>query len=123
MSRLAEAVGLGLVLGALHGASASAAPVTTNSETTTTVTETIKQVDYSTGTSYTTSGVNVTHSGTPGPTEVPGLNGSANWSIVEPGGAFQYSETVLGPGISRETFIERETTVFTVTNSISVFTQ
>ena len=89
--------------------------VTSHTETTTTVRETINQIDYSTGSSYTVSGTNVTFPGTPG-VDTP-------YSIVSPGGAFQFSESTLGPGIARETLIERETTVLSVTDSISVFTQ
>ena len=56
MSRLSEAIGLGLILGALHGA-AQAVPVvpnftqgsmTSHTETTSTVTETINSIDYNT---------------------------------------------------------------------------
>jgi hypothetical protein len=117
-------VSIALLAGALTSPMAMAAPVapnftngtvTAHTETTTTVSETIRQIDYTTGTSYTASGTNIRIPGTPGP-DTP-------YSILNQGGSFQFSETILGSGISRETFIERETTVFTVTDSISVFTQ
>ncbi len=122
-NRLSEAIGLGLVLGVLHGA-AQAAPVspsfstgtvTTHSETTTTVTENIKSVDFMTGESYTVNGLNVTWDGPP----LPG----ANYSQVDPTAAFQFTETYLGPGTSNITDLTRVTESFTVTDSVSVFTQ
>lgn len=124
MRHLGEAVGLGLILGALHGASASAAPVapsfttgtvTSRTESTTTVKEVINQIDYTTGSSYTVSGTNIDFEGTPS-LDTP-------YEIAVPGGAFQFSETHLGHGIARETYIERDTTIFSVTESTSVFTQ
>ena len=122
--RLSSAIGLGLILGALHGASTEAqqvtpsfttGTVTSHTETNTTVTETIRQVDLMTGSSYTVSGTNVTWDGPP----MPG----ANYTIVNPGEAFQFTETFLQPGESRITEITRTTDVFSVTDSVSVFTQ
>jgi hypothetical protein len=122
-NRLSEAIGLGLILGALHGA-AQAAPVspsfttgtvTTHSETTTTVTENIRSVDFMTGESYTVNGLNVTWDGPPAL--------GANYSQVDPLAAFQFTETYLGPGQSNITEITRVTESFTVTDSVSVFTQ
>ena len=120
---LSKAIGVGLILGALHGA-AQAAPVspsfttgtvTSHTESTTTVTESIRQVDYMTGTQYTVSGTNIAWDGPP----LPG----ANYTMVVPGEAFQFTETYLGPGESRLTEIERTTTVTSVTDTVSVFTQ
>jgi hypothetical protein len=120
---LSKAIGAGLILGALHGA-AQAAPVspsfttgtvTSHTESTTTVTESIRQVDYMTGTQYTVSGTNIAWDGPP----IPG----ANYTMVVPGEAFQFTETYLGPGESRLTEIERTTTVTSVTDTVSVFTQ
>lgn len=120
---LREVLGLGLILGALHGA-AQAAPVTpsfttgtvtSHTESTQTITETIRQVDMMTGTSYTVSGTNVSWDGPPAP--------GANYAIVTPGEAFQFTETFLQPGESRLTEITRVTETFSVTDSVSVFTQ
>lgn len=120
---LSKAIGAGLILGALHGA-ANAAPVspsfttgtvTSHTESTTTVTETIRQVDYMTGSQYTVTGTNISWDGPP----VPG----ANYTQTVPGRAFQFSESYLGPGESRLTEIERTTVVTSVTDSVSVFTQ
>ena len=88
---------------------------TSRTESTTTVAETYNIVEYSTGTSYTMSGTNIQWSGQPGP--------NANYTQIIPGGATQFSETLLGPGISTETNFTRTTTIESVTNSISVFTQ
>jgi hypothetical protein len=88
---------------------------TSRTESTTTVAETYEIVEYSTGTSYTMSGTNIQWSGQPGP--------NANYTQIIPGGATQFSETLLGPGISTETNFTRTTTIESVTNSISVFTQ
>ena len=84
-------------------------------ESTTTVTETYEIVEYSTGTSYTMTGQNITWQGNPGV--------DTNYSQLVPGAATQFSETVLGPGISSTTNFTRTTTIESVTTSISVFTQ
>ena len=90
---------------------------TVSSETTTRteVIEIINQVEYSTGTSYTVTGSNINIPVNPTP--------GASYTIVEQGAPFQFSETLMGPGISSETSIERTTTVDSFTTSISVFTQ
>ena len=84
-------------------------------ESTTTVAETYEIVEYSTGTSYTMSGTNIQWSGN------PGLD--TNYSQMVPGAATQFSETVLGPGVSSTTNFTRNTTIESVTTSVSVFTQ
>ena len=121
---LQEAIGAGLLLGVLHGTMASAAPVTpqfttgtvtSHTETTTTVTENIRQIDLMTGSSYTVTGTNVSWDGPPAP--------GANYAVVTPGESFQFSETLLLPGESRITDIVRTTESFSVTDSVSVFTQ
>ena len=90
---------------------------TVNSTTTskTVITESIRQVDYSTGTSYTVTGTNINIPGNPTP--------GANYTIQTQGAPFQFSETLLAPGIAKETWIERTTQQDSVTNSLSVFTQ
>ena len=119
---LRDAIIAGLLLGTLHGATANAMTPsftrgTQNSrtESTTTVTETYEIVEYSTGTSYTMSGTNITWTGNPGV--------DTNYRQLVPGAATQFSETVLGPGISSTTNFTRTTTVESVTTSTSVFTQ
>lgn len=115
---------LSLVVGALQGGivkaqmvtpSFTTGTVTSHTESTTTVTESINQIDFQTGSSYTVTGTNINIPSSP----VPG----ASYTQIEPGGAFQFSESFFGPGITRETNIERTTTIETVTDSLSVFTQ
>ena len=89
--------------------------VTSHTETTTTVTESIRQIDYHTGFSYTTSGTNINVGGRPG-VDCP-------YTIQNQGQAFQFTETSFGPGVSRETYIDRVTTMTSVTDSMSVFSQ
>jgi len=89
--------------------------ITSETKTHTEVVETIKQIEYSTGTSYTVTGTNINIPANPGP--------GANYTIVNQGAPFQFSETILTPGIAKETWIDRKTTEESVTNSISVFTQ
>jgi hypothetical protein len=89
--------------------------VTSQTTTRTEVVESIKQIEYSTGTSYTVTGTNINIPSNP----VPG----ANYTIMNQGAPFQFSETYLVPGVSKETWIERKTIEDSVTNTISVFTQ
>ena len=120
---LALSVCMGLILGMCHGA-AQAVPVvpnfttgtvTSHSESTTTVTETIRQIDYQTGWTYSATGTNITFPG------APALGTS--YSLTTPGAPFQFSESYFGPGQSRLTEIDRLTTINTTTDTLSVFTQ
>ena len=149
MTRLQEAIGLGLVLGAIHGLLAPVAksvPVvpnftqgsmTSHTETTSTVTETINSMDYNTGYQYsvTGSGVEPT-SGTLSPTTgdvnvtIEGVN--SKWTGVTATPTFKHDNTrssvsvhanVSGPGLSNHTIIQRETTVTSVTDTTSIFQQ
>lgn len=126
MKDLPLALLMGGLLGVLHGFSqpshsASVIPnftrgtVTAETTTNTTVVETIRQVEYTTGESYTVTGTNIHIPGTP--------TRGGNYTIVEQGAPFQFSETYLGPGIASETEIDRTTTIESYTTSISVFTQ
>ena len=89
--------------------------ITATTESTSKVIETIRQVEYTTGTSYTVTGTNINIPGTP--------QQGANYSIMTQGAPFQFSETYLGPGVAKETWIDRTTETNSVTNSVSVFTQ
>ena len=89
--------------------------VTSETTTNTTVVELIRQVEYTTGESYTVTGTNINIP------DNPGLG--ANYTQIDPGAPFQFSETYLGPGIASETSIDRTTTVESYTTSVSVFTQ
>jgi hypothetical protein len=120
------AILLGLLLGVCHGLTqpASAESVVPNftrgtinatTESTTKIVETIRQVEYTTGTSYTVTGTNINIPGTP--------QQGASYSIMTQGAPFQFSETYLGPGVAKETWIDRTTETNSTTTSISVFTQ
>ena len=89
--------------------------MTSRTESTTTVSEAYEIVEFSTGSSYTMSGTNIQWTGKP--------TLESNYTQVVPGAATQFTETVLGPGISTTTNFTRETVVESVTNSTSVFTQ
>ena len=145
MTRLQEAIGLGLILGVLHGA-AQAVPVvpnftqgtmTTRTETTQTINETINSMDYSTGYTYSVTGTNV--KSTSGQINLPtsntsntidgvtstwtGLQGSQTWVQANPGEAFQFTESYQGPGLQNQTIIQRETLIESVTETTSIFSQ
>ena len=89
--------------------------VTSETTTSQTITEVIRQVEYTTGESYTVSGTNINIPGNPGL--------GTNYTQLDPSAPFQFSETYLGPGIATETQIDRTTTTESFTTSISVFTQ
>lgn len=114
--------------------------MTSHTETTSTVVETINSMDYSTGWTYSVTGTNVQHDGTsisPDATSNQSnvLNGvtstwtgldtsqKPNWNIVESGAAFQFTEHYNGPGLQTQTIIQRETTVTSITDTTSIFSQ
>ena len=156
MTRLQEAIGLGLVLGVIHGLvqPAYSVPVvpnftqgsmTSHTETTSKVTETINSIDYSTGWQYSVTGSNVSNNGEAllpptttnnvtvnplGGTEgqvtstATGLDFSnSKFTITNPGAAFQFTTTYQGPGVTNQTVIQRVTEVQSVTDTTSIFTQ
>ena len=89
--------------------------ISATTESTTKIIETIRQVEYTTGESYTVTGTNINIPGVP--------QKGTNYSIMTQGAAFQFSETYLGPGVAKETWIDRTTETQSTTTSISVFTQ
>ena len=147
MTRLQEAIGLGLVLGVVHGltTAAGAVPVvpnftqgsmTSHTETTQTITETINSMDYSTGYQYSATGSGVTASGNLSPgtgaTNVTingvsstwtGVNSKPTFTQTTPGAAFQFTETLSSPGLQNHTIIQRVTEVTSVTDTTSIFSQ
>jgi len=129
---------------------ATAVPVVPNftqgsmtSVTTQTITtnETINSMDYATGWTYSVSGsgVEVEEGTTISPdvtstqnNTVDGVtstwtgldlsqNNKPNWKQTNPGSAFQFTEHYSGPGLQTHTIIQRETTVNSVTESTSIF--
>ena len=148
MDRLQEAIGLGLVLGVLHGLLApvaKAVPVvpnftqgsmTSHTETTQKITETINSMDYNTGYQYSVTGSGVSASGNLSPgtgtnnvtidgvtSSWTGINSKPTFTQTTPGAAFQFTETYQGPGLSNQTIIQRTTEIKSVTDTTSIFTQ
>mgnify|MGYP001436239824 FL=1 len=144
MDRLKEAIGLGLILGAFHGA-AHAVPVvpnftqgsmTSHTETTQQITETINSMDYNTGYQYSVTGSGVSANGNLSPgtgtnnvtidgvtSSWTGVTSKPNFVQTTPGAAFQFTETYQGPGLSNHTIIQRTTEVTSVTDTTSIFSQ
>ena len=114
--------------------------MTSHTETTSTVTETINSMDYNTGYQYVVTGTNVqTDAANLAPagtnnTSVT-LNGvTSSWvnldmsnkpayEMTTPGAAFQFTESYQAPGLSNHTIIQRTTTINSVTDTTSVFQQ
>ena len=116
--------------------------MTSHTETTSTVTETINSMDYNTGWQYVVTGTNVESDGSLVPTGAGSINTTqvtldgvtSTWnglnltdrpdfSIATPGAAFQFTESYQGPGLSNHTVIQRSTTINSVTDTTSTFTQ
>ena len=116
--------------------------MTSTTETTSTVNETINSMDYTTGWQYVVTGTNVQADGDLTPTGAGSidvtnvtldgvtsqwnglnLNNRPNFSIVTPGNSFQFTESYMGPGLSNHTIIQRVTEINSVTNTTSTFTQ
>jgi len=114
--------------------------MTSSTTTTSTVTETINSMDYNTGYQYVVTGTNIeSNSGNlaPGSTSSStvtldgvsstwnglNLNDRPDFNIKTPGAAFQFTESYQGPGLSNHTIIQRTTTIQSVTDTTSTFTQ
>ena len=112
--------------------------MTSTTETTSTITETINSMNYDTGYQYIVTGTNVEMNGTSlSPTSnittentIEGvtstwtgldLNTKPNFTMQTPGAAFQFTESYSGPGLKTQTIIQRVTTVESVTNTTSTF--
>ena len=112
--------------------------MTSNTETTSTVSETINSMNYNTGYEYVITGTNIEHDGAT--ISAPSTTGSSNtlngvtstwtgldlenkpnFTMTTPGQNFQFTESYSGPGLSNHTIIQRETTIQSVTNTTSVF--
>ena len=125
--------------------------MTSHTETESTVTETINSIDYRTGWEYSVTGVGVDNNGaalnpnvsTSTVTVNSGIEGEEgaitgtvtssfdaldmsaqnNFTIHEPGAAFQFTQTYSGPGMTNQTVIQRVTQIKSVTDTTSTFTQ
>ena len=112
--------------------------MTSNTETTSTVTETINSMNYDTGYQYVITGTNVQmDSSSISPTLTTTTNNSIegvtstwtgldlstkpNFTITSPGGSFQFTESYSGPGLKTQTIIQRTTEIQSVTNTTSTF--
>ena len=109
-----------------------------NTETTSTVTETINSMNYDTGYQLVITGTNVEMDATSiSPTanitttnSIEGvtstwtgldLSTKPNFTITSPGGSFQFTESYSGPGLKTQTIIQRTTTIESVTSTTSQF--
>ena len=127
--------------------------MTSRTETQSTVQETINSIDYRTGWEYSVTGVGIENGQNPVNPNVtnstvqvsPGMsasNGSGmitstltssfdsldlssqpNFTLKDPGGAFQFTQSYQGPGMTNQTIIQRTTTIQSVTDTTSTFTQ
>ncbi len=125
--------------------------MTSHTETESTVTETINSIDYRTGWEYSVTGVGVSNNGAAlnpnvntttvtvgqGTTGAEGaitgsvtssydsldFNSQSNFTQTTPGAAFQFTQSYQGPGMTNQTIIQRVTSIESVTDTTSVFTQ
>ena len=110
--------------------------MTSHTETTSTITETINSMDYSTGYQYSVTGSGVSASGNLSPTtgtnnvtiegvtsSWTGVTSKPSFTQTTPGAAFQFTETLSSPGLQNHTIIQRVTEVTSVTDTTSIFQQ
>ena len=125
--------------------------MTSHTETESTVTETINSVDYRTGWEYSVTGVGISNDGAAlnpnvntstvtiepsvgtGEGAITGsvtssfdtliLSNQSTYTMTTPGGAFQFTQSYQGPGLTNQTIIQRVTEIQSVTDTTSVFTQ
>ena len=125
--------------------------MTSHTETESTVTETINSIDYRTGWEYSVTGVGIDNNGaalnpqttTSTVTVSSGVGGEEgavtgsvtssfdaldmsaqnNFTLHEPGAAFQFTQSYSGPGMTNQTVIQRVTEIKSVTDTTSTFTQ
>ena len=124
--------------------------MTSHTETTSNVTETINSVDYRTGWEYVVTGSGISNNGeklnpsvntstvqinptADGTGEVTGavtssfdtldLSNQSAFTISTPGQAFQFTQSYSGPGLTNQTIIQRTTIIESVTDTTSTFTQ
>ncbi len=110
--------------------------MTSHTETTQKITETINSMDYNTGYQYSVTGSGVSASGNLSPgtgtnnvtidgvtSSWTGINSRPTFTQTTPGAAFQFTETYQGPGLSQQTIIQRTTEVTSITDTTSIFSQ
>ena len=148
MNRLCRGISfLGLVFGLVQPVNAvpvvpnfTQGSMTSTTETTSTITETINSMDYNTGYQYSVTGTNIkSNNGALAPTSVTGqsntingvtstwtglnMNSRPTFSQQTVGAPFQFTETYKAPGLSNQTIIQREQTIQSVTTTTSIFSQ
>ena len=113
--------------------------LTSHTETTSTVTETINVIDYQTGWQYTVTGNNI---GTDASSLVPpaqsvtqsvnGVNSTwtnldttnmPNFTVTDTTKPWQLTTTLSQPGLKSQTIIQRTTEITSVTDTVSTFSQ
>ena len=113
--------------------------LTSHTETTSTVTETINVIDYQTGWQYTVTGNNI---GTDASSLVPpaqsvtqsvnGVNSTwtnldttnmPNFTVTDTAKPWQLTTTLSQPGLKSQTIIQRTTEITSVTDTVSTFSQ
>mgnify|MGYP005627887185 CR=1 FL=1 len=110
--------------------------MTSHTETTQKITETINSMDYNTGYQYSATGSGITANGNLSPgigsnnvtidgvtSTWTGVNSKPQFTQTTPGQAFQFTETYQGPGLSNQTIIQRTTEVQSITDTTSIFSQ
>ena len=125
--------------------------MTSHTETESTITETINSIDYRTGWEYSVTGVGIKNNGQPlnppvntstvtvnptvgsGDSAVTGtvtssfdnldFSAQISFTINNPGEAFQFTQSYQGAGMTNQTIIQRVTTIESVTDTTSTFTQ
>lgn len=110
--------------------------MTSHTETTSKVTETINSMDYNTGYQFSVTGSGITANGNLSPTTEKanvtiegvtstwtGIGTKPTFTQTTPGAAFQFTETYQSPGLSNHTVIQRVTEVTSVTDTTSIFSQ
>ena len=147
MRRLYKSIGvLGLVFGLVSPSQAvpvvpnfTQGSMTSTTETTSTITETINSMDYNTGYQYSVTGTNLQSSGGLAPSSITqqtntnegvtstwnGLNMNSRPTFTQKnvGAPFQFTETYQAPGLANQTIIQREQTKESITTTTSIFAQ
>ena len=147
MRHLYKSIGvLGLVFGLVSPSHAvpvvpnfTQGSMTSTTETTSTITETINSMDYNTGYQYSVTGTNLQSSDGLAPSSVTqqtntnegvistwtGLNMNSRPTFTQKnvGASFQFTETYQAPGLANQTIIQREQTIESITTTTSIFAQ
>jgi len=113
--------------------------LTSHTETTSTVTETINVIDYQTGWQYTVTGNNISTNASslvpPAQNVTQTVNGvnstwtnldttnMPNFTVTDSSKPWQLTTTLSQPGLKSQTIIQRTTEITSVTDTVSTFSQ